>query len=105
MADVGGALRRVWSDGRRAERVAYVVGAALFTSGLVHVAVLLASGGSWEGPLSLRKAATFGLSFGLTLASVAWATSFLSMRTLARVALLGAFTVASVVETVLVSLQ
>ncbi|WP_326958407.1 hypothetical protein [Amycolatopsis sp. NBC_01286] len=95
----------VWRHGRRAERIAYVVGAVLFVSGLVHAIVLLATGGSWLGPLSMRKAVTFGLSFGLTLASVAWATSFLTVRTRWRSILLGAFSVASIVEVALVSMQ
>ncbi|MGW4519518.1 hypothetical protein [Amycolatopsis sp. NPDC004378] len=99
------ALTRIWHDGRRAERVAYAVGAALFVSGVVHAIVLLATGGSWLGPLSMRKAVTFGLSFGLTLASVAWATSFLTVRPQVRNVLLGAFTAASVAEVVLVSMQ
>lgn len=99
------ALTRIWHDGRRAERIAYAVGAVLFLSGAVHAVVLLATGGSWLGPLSMRKAVTFGLSFGLTLASVAWATSFLTVRPRLRTALLGAFTVACVAEVVLVSMQ
>ncbi|WP_331857401.1 hypothetical protein [Amycolatopsis thermoflava] len=64
----------LWTRARPVERVAYVVAAALFASGLVHLVVLVASGTTWEGPLSYRKAMTFGLSFGLTLASVTWAT-------------------------------
>ncbi len=99
------ALRRTWREAPRADRVAYVVAAVLFASGVVHVAVLLVTGRTWLGPLSLRKAATFGLSFGLTLASVTWATSFLAMRVRPRTALLGAFTVACVVEVVLVTMQ
>jgi hypothetical protein len=99
------ALTRIWHDGRRAERIAYAVGAALFLSGTAHAIVLIATGGSWLGPLSMRKAVTFGLSFGLTLASVAWATSFLTLRLRIRNALLGAFTAASVVEVALVSTQ
>ncbi|WP_284745784.1 hypothetical protein [Amycolatopsis sp. RTGN1] len=99
------ALTPIWRDGRRAERIAYVIGAALFLSGVVHAIVLLATGGSWLGPLSMRKAVTFGLSFGLTLASVAWATSFLTVRPRLRSILLGAFTAASVAEVVLVSMQ
>lgn len=99
------AVTRIWHDGRRAERIAYAVGAALFLSGVVHALVLLATGGSWLGPLSMRKAVTFGLSFGLTLASLAWATSFLTVRPRLRNALLGAFTAASVTEVVLVSTQ
>ncbi len=98
-------LRRIWTDGRRIERVAYVIGALLFVSGLVHTVVLVVSGGSWTGPLSMRKAVTFGLSFGLTLVSVAWATSYVSVRPRVRNVLLGVFTGASVVETALVSMQ
>jgi hypothetical protein len=92
-----------WSGARREERIAYLVAAVLFTSGIVHVVVLLATGRTWIGPLSLRKAATFGLSFGLTLASVTWALSFLTVRR--RALLLGLFTAAAVAETALVSMQ
>ncbi|MER6800161.1 hypothetical protein ABT262_50500, partial [Amycolatopsis mediterranei] len=99
------ALTRIRSGGRRAERIAYALGAALFLSGLAHAVVLLATGGSWLGPLSMRKAVTFGLSFGLTLASVAWAASFLTLRPRLRNLLLGAFTAASVAEVALVSMQ
>src|SRR5437763_6401940 len=90
---------------RPVERVAYLAGALLFVSGLVHLGVLIASGTTWLGPLSYRKAATFGLSFGLTLATLAWATSYLRMPDRARTLLLGAFTVVSVVETALVTMQ
>ena len=103
MAELGEALRRIWVDGRRVERLAYVVGLVLFASGLVHVGVLVATGWTWIGPVSLRKAATFGLSFGLTVGSLAWATSFLRLR--ARGLVLGAFLVTSVVETALISMQ
>ncbi|WIX83952.1 hypothetical protein QRX50_17480 [Amycolatopsis carbonis] len=99
------AVSRIWRDGRRAERVAYVVGAVLFASGVVNAVVLLASGGTWVGPVSLRKAVTFGLSFGLTLASVAWATSYLTLRPRARAGLLGAFLAACVAEVLLVTMQ
>jgi hypothetical protein len=103
MTELGRAVCRIWDDGRRIEKAAYVVAGVLFVSGLVHVVVLLVTGRTWIGPLSLRKAATFGLSFGLTLASVAWATSFLRLR--ARGLVLGAFLVACVTETVLVTMQ
>ena len=52
------------------ERVAYWSGGLLILSGVIHLAVLLMSGGTWEGPLSLRKPTAFGLSFGLTLINV-----------------------------------
>jgi len=98
-------LHRSWDEGRRVERIAYVTGAVLFASGLVHLGVLVVSGGSWLGPLSLRKPTTFGLSFGLTLATVAWVTSFVTLRPSTRTILLGVFTAACVVETTLVSMQ
>jgi hypothetical protein len=98
-------LKDSWRDGSRVERVAFVVGAVLFVSGLTHVVVLLATGGSWTGPTSLRKAATFGLSFGLTLATVAWISHLVPLTGRSRNLLLGAFTGVSVVETALVSMQ
>jgi hypothetical protein len=87
------------------ERAAYAIAAVLILSGLVHLAVLLTSGGSWEGPLSLRKPTTFGLSFGLTLINVTLVASFLSMKNRTRTLLVGTFAAACVLETFLVSLQ
>ena len=87
------------------EHVAYVVGVLLLASGLVHLTILTVSGGSWVGPLSLRKPTTFGLSFGVTLITIAWVSSFLRLGDRARAILLGVFTIACVVETALVSLQ
>src|SRR5262245_22409380 len=62
---IAAALWSFWSQGQRTERTAYVVGTLLLVSGLVHLALLVVTGASWEGPLSLRKASTFGLSFGI----------------------------------------
>jgi hypothetical protein len=94
-----------WRDGGRAERVAFVVGGLLFASGLGHVGYLLVTGGSWVGPTSLRKAATFGLSFGLTLATVAWVVRLVPLTGRSRTLPVAAFTAVSTVETALVSLQ
>jgi hypothetical protein len=94
-----------WRRGSFVERAGYGVGALLLVSGLVHLAILIASGGSWEGPLSWRKPATFGLSFGLTLITIIWVASFLQLGSRARAILLASFTVACVVETALVTLQ
>lgn len=58
------------------EGAAFKIGGLLFGSGLGHVVFLLIGAGSWEGPTSLRKAATFGLSFGLTLINVTYVASF-----------------------------
>src|SRR5262245_41135020 len=90
---------------RGIERVAYWTGGLLILSGVMHLAVLLTSGGTWEGPLSLRKPTTFGLSFGLTLVNVTLIASFLPLKNRSRTLLLGFFTAACAVETFLVSLQ
>jgi hypothetical protein len=59
-------LSSFWQHGRPIERTAYAVGALLFFSGVVHLTILLVTGSTWLGPLSLRKPMSFGLSFGLT---------------------------------------
>ncbi|MGX6601099.1 hypothetical protein ACWKSP_03030 [Micromonosporaceae bacterium Da 78-11] len=83
----------------------YALGAVLLLSGLVHLGVLLATDGSWQGPLSWRKPMTFGLSFGLTLITIAWVASFLPMGDRARRVLLGAFAAACVTEVALITVQ
>lgn len=99
------AMRSFWRQGLRSERVAYVVAAVLMVSGIVHLGILLISGASWMGPLSLRKPMTFGLSFGVTLFTVTWVASFLQLTNRVRAILLAAFTAACALETTLVSLQ
>lgn len=102
MAD---ALWSFWRNGRTIERAGYVTGALLLASGVIHLAILLASGGAWDGPLSMRKAVTFGVSFGVTVITIVWVTSWVRLGDRMRAVLLGAFTTASVVETALVTLQ
>jgi hypothetical protein len=97
-------------DGRGAmltpiERVGYLTGVLLLASGFVHLAILLTTGGSWNGPLSWRKPTTFGLSFGLTLITIVWVTSFVRLRGRTRAVALSVFTAASVLETILISMQ
>jgi hypothetical protein len=90
LRSVASALVSFWTRGQPTERAAYMVGALLLISGLIHVAILLIGGGSWQGPLSSRKAMTFGLSFGLTLITIVWVASFLRLNDRERVLLLGA---------------
>ncbi|ONI83332.1 hypothetical protein ALI22I_32910 [Saccharothrix sp. ALI-22-I] len=82
-------------------RFAYRVAALLFLSGLFHLGVFAVGGGPWEGPVSWRKAVTFGLSFGLTLATYAWVGARLRLRP----GWVWVFTGASVLEVTLTSLQ
>ncbi len=63
----------------RTDLACYAVSAVLALSGLVHLGVLIVSGGDWTGPLSWRKPATFGLSFGLTLATITWVSGFVPL--------------------------
>jgi hypothetical protein len=87
------------------ERAAYWTGGLLILSGVIHLGMLVTSGGTWEGPLSLPKPATFGLSFGLTLVNVTLIASFVPLKNRSRTLLLGFFTAACVLETFLVSRQ
>jgi len=98
----GPVLAAVWRRSAPLDRGCHLLAAVLVVSGLVHVGVLLATGGSWSGPLSLRKPATFGLSFGLTLATVTWVLSLLPRR---RPVLLGSFGLACLVEVVVITVQ
>lgn len=94
-----------YAQGRPAERACYVIGAVLFASGLFHLGVFAVDGGPWLGPVSWRKAVTFGLAFGLTLITITWVGSFVRLGDKARGRILGAFAAACVVETGLITLQ
>ncbi len=101
----GLAARALPAGTRRGERAAYAVGLTLVASGVFHLGVFLVGDRPWEGPLSWRKPATFGLSFGLTLITITWVASYLRLGDRARAVLLGAFTVDCVVEVAGVTLQ
>jgi hypothetical protein len=97
-------LHASWRDATRVERSCYLLAAALGVSGVVHLGVLVASGGSWSGPLSWRKPATFGVSFGLTLATITWVSSFVP-RLRRRPAFLTVFALACLVEVLVITVQ
>ncbi|MEU4739968.1 hypothetical protein AB0G02_05805 [Actinosynnema sp. NPDC023658] len=82
-------------------RLAYRVAALLFASGLFHLLVFAVDGGPWEGPVSWRKPVTFGLSFGLTLATYAWVGARLRLRA----GWVRLFTAACTTEVALIGLQ
>ncbi|MPY87100.1 MAG: hypothetical protein GEU99_04180 [Luteitalea sp.] len=104
-AGILASARAFWTLGQPVERTCYAIGALLVVSGLVHLAILVVTGSTWEGPVSLRKPLTFGVSFGLTLITMSWVSSFLRMTDRTRRILLGAFAVACVVEVALITLQ
>lgn len=98
-----GGLTDSYRHGSPIARMAYLVSAVLIASGLFHAGVLLVTGGSWEGPVSWRKPTTFGLSFGLTLATITWVLNFLPVRRRFRDGLVAVFGVACVMEVVMIA--
>jgi hypothetical protein len=102
---VGGLAWPPWHAAHPAERLAGAVGLGLMAVGAFHGLVFLVDGGAWQGPVSWRKPTTFGLSFGLTLATLAWVTTSLRLRDRVRWGLLTVLTVTMVVEVGLVAMQ
>jgi hypothetical protein len=90
---------------RTIERACYAIGAALVVAGLAHLLPALAFPRPWDGPLSWRKAVTFGTSFGTVLISLTWVPSYLRMSERRRTILLSVFAADSVVEVVGISIQ
>jgi hypothetical protein len=87
-----------WHATRPVERACYVIGCVLILAGVFHLGVFAVRGGPWAGPVSWRKPTTFGLSFGLTLITVAWVTSYLRLADRLRTVLLLVFAADCVVE-------
>jgi len=87
------------------QRFAYWSGALLLLSGACHALVFLVDGGSWEGPVSWRKPIVFGLSFGISVLTLAWIVGLLRVRKSTGWITLGILSVASVGEVFLISMQ
>ena len=87
------------------QRFAYWCAALLVLSGIFHLGVYVVDGGAWEGPLSWRKPVVFGLSFSITLATVAWVMSFIRPSRRWGWILVGVYSVAGVLEVALISMQ
>jgi hypothetical protein len=84
--------------------VLFCVGGILVASGILHVLVWLADGGSLSGPVSWRKPILFGFSAGVTVLSIGWLVGKLRRRK-GDFWLLTAFGVAMLVEVGLITLQ
>ncbi|WP_206184514.1 hypothetical protein [Thermoactinospora rubra] len=84
-------------------RLWYLIGLLLLASGLAHLGVLAVTGGPWDGPVSFRKPFTFGISFGVSVLTLAWVAGH--VRTRWRNLLLGAFATASTLEVALITMQ
>ena len=96
---------RILRGGSPVEAGCYLIAAVLACSGLVHLGLLVVSGDSWNGPVSWRKPATFGLSFGLTLATITWVGGYVRLGDRSRRALLVAFAAACTTEVVVITVQ
>lgn len=90
---------------RRIELTGYTIGVLLICVGVFHLAVLLVTGDTWTGPVSWRKPMTFGLSFGLTLITIVWVSSYVRLGEQVRHWLLGLFAAACVLEVTLITVQ
>jgi hypothetical protein len=99
------ALRRWYLAQGRVEQICYVIGAVLIASGGLHLVIAGLDDRPWSGPLSWRKPATFGVSFGLTLVAITWLSSYLRLSTAARAWLLGIFAADCVVEVLGITVQ
>jgi hypothetical protein len=93
------------TDLRPIERSCYRVGAVLILSGAAHLVVAALDPRPWDGPLSWRKAVTFGFSFGTTLIAITWVASSLRIGERARTWLLGVFAADCVVEVTGITVQ
>jgi hypothetical protein len=102
---VTAALTRALDRVPTVDRWCYRIAAVLFASGLAHLVVQAVVGGPWEGPVSWRKPTTFGVAFGLTLATLAWVTSYVPVRPGLRARLLAVFAAACVVEVTVITVQ
>jgi hypothetical protein len=86
-----------WRQRRPYQTFSWILGALVLMSGILHFAVFLVDGGSWNGPVSWRKPVTFGLSFGLTTVTLTWIAGMLRHR--------GGLAVATVVVAVTSALE
>jgi hypothetical protein len=98
-------LGEQWSIAKSYQKFAYYVGGLLIASAVFHTGVLLAGGGSLEGPVSWRKPILFGEAFGLTLVTVAWIMTYLPRRPVLGWILMGGLGAANFYEVLWVSVQ
>ena len=98
-------LKNYWASATPAQRFAFLLGSAQILSGVVHFSLLFLTGSTWQGAVSFRKPASFGLSFGLTTITFGVVMGLVRTQTWLKWILLGTFSLAMVVEVFLVTLQ
>jgi hypothetical protein len=102
---LAGSLLSYWRQRQPYQTFLYVTGFVLLASGLFHAVLWAVTGDSWTDPVSWRKPALFGISFGLTSLSLAWVHTFLRARRRLGWLVCGSFGVASLGEVGLISMQ
>jgi hypothetical protein len=98
-------VRESWDEAQGYQRLAYLVGVVLLGAGLVHAVIWAVAGGSVSGPLSWRKPATFGISFGLATLTLGWVAGWLPVKKTAARYGAGLLCASTSVEVAWVSLQ
>jgi hypothetical protein len=98
-------LSSYWRQRQTYQTFLYVTALLLLASGLVHSVLWAATGDSWTDPVSWRKPALFGISFGLTALSLAWVHTYLRPRPRLGWLVCGSFGAAAVGEVALITMQ
>lgn len=94
-----------WQRAEGYQKILLATGLILLVSGLVHLVVLTATGGSLEGDVSFRKAITFGEAFGLTAISLAWFLAYVPKRRALWWGLAAVYAAATLIEVAMVTMQ
>jgi len=98
-------LKDYWANAESYQKLLYITGFLLISSGVFHTGVLIATGGTFQGDVSFRKAITFGEAFGLSAISLSWFLTFLPKKRALWWSLGGIYAVATFLELFLVTMQ
>jgi hypothetical protein len=101
----GASVRSLWRRRRAYQTFLVWISTLLIVSGTLHTALWVLSSDSWTDPVSWRKPALFGLSFGLTGLSVAAIHSALRDRRVLGWLTCGGFGLASAGEVAIITVQ
>ena len=102
---IRGQLKKYWDEAESYQKLLYLTGFLLLVSAIFHTVVLIVTGGTLKGDVSLRKAISFGEAFGLTAVSLAWFLTFVPKKRVIWWILSSIYAVATFVEVFLVTMQ
>ena len=98
-------VKEYWANAESYQKLLYVTGFVLITSGVFHTGVLIGTGGTFQGDVYFRKAITFGEAFGLTAISLSWFLTLLPKKRSLWWTLGGIYAAATLTEVFLTSMQ